>query len=95
MTQISRRPEDIVAQTVGRHHQYPDGFVLFLGTLFAPIQDRDTPGLGFTHKVGDVVSITEAKLGELRNTVRLSTECPPWDFGTGALMRNLAGRGLL
>lgn len=95
MSQISRRPADIVAQTIGAHHQYPDGFMLFLGTLFAPIQDRDTPGQGFTHKVGDTVTISEPSLGELRNTVRLCTECPPWTFGTAALMRNLAGRGLL
>lgn len=95
MTQISRDPEDIVRQTIGRHHQYPDGFMLFLGTLFAPIQDRDEYGQGFTHKVGDVVSISEANLGELRNTVRLSTECPPWTFGTAELMRNLAARSLL
>ena len=95
MSQISRRPADIVAQTIGRHHQYPDGFVLFLGTLFAPIQDRDTKGQGFTHKLGDVVTISEPKLGALINTVRLSTECPEWRFGAGALMRNLAGRGLL
>ncbi|MCR9151787.1 MAG: fumarylacetoacetate hydrolase family protein [Rhodobacteraceae bacterium] len=95
MTQISRRPADIVAQTIGRHHQYPDGFMLFLGTLFAPVQDRDAPGQGFTHKMGDVVTISEPRLGELRNTVRLSTECPEWRFGTGALMRNLAARGLL
>lgn len=95
MTRISRDPADIVAQTIGRHHQYPDGFVLFLGTLFAPIQDRDTPGQGFTHKVGDRVTIAEAELGALVNTVRLSTECPEWTFGTGALMRNLAERGLL
>lgn len=95
MTKISRHPADLAAQTCGRHHQYPDGFFLFLGTLFAPIQDRDNPGQGFTHKVGDVVSISEPHLGELRNTVRLSTECPEWTFGTAALMRNLAGRGLL
>ncbi|MEX5729549.1 fumarylacetoacetate (FAA) hydrolase family protein [Rhodovulum iodosum] len=95
MTKISRRPADIVAQTIGRHHQYPDGFMLFLGTLFAPIQDRGTPGQGFTHKLGDSVTISEPKLGSLRNIVRLSTECPPWEFGTAALMRNLAGRGLL
>lgn len=95
MTQISRRPADIVAQTIGRHHQYPDGIVLFLGTLFAPIQDRDAKGQGFTHKLGDVVTISEPKLGALVNTVRLSTECPEWRFGAGALMRNLAGRGLL
>jgi fumarylacetoacetate (FAA) hydrolase family protein len=95
MTKISRDPESIVAQTIGRHHQYPDGFFLFLGTLFAPIQDRDAPGQGFTHKAGDRVTISEPRLGALRNTVRLSTECPAWTFGTGALMRNLAGRGLL
>lgn len=95
MSKISRKPADIVKQTIGGHHQYPDGFMLFLGTLFAPVQDRDAEGQGFTHKLGDVVSIREEKLGELRNTVRLSTECPPWDFGTGALMRNLGGRGLL
>lgn len=95
MKEISRDPEDLVSQTIGRHHQYPDGFVLFLGTLFAPTEDRDEPGQGFTHKGGDVVTITSAGLGALRNTVRLSTECPEWTFGLAALMRNLAGRGLL
>lgn len=95
MTKISRKPADIVAQTIGRHHQYPDGFFLFLGSLFAPTQDRDTPGQGFTHKTGDVVTISDPQLGALQNTVRLSTECPEWTFGTGALMRNLAQRGLL
>ena len=95
MTKISRDPEAIVAQTIGRHHQYPDGFLLYLGTLFAPTKDRGAPGQGFTHHVGDVVTIAEPRLGALRNTVRLSTECPEWTFGAGALMRNLAGRGLL
>jgi fumarylacetoacetate (FAA) hydrolase family protein len=95
MRAISRDPADLVAQTIGRHHQYPDGLVLFLGTLFAPIQDRDAPGQGFTHHLGDRVTISEPGLGALVNTVRLSTECPEWTFGTGALMRNLAGRGLL
>lgn len=95
MSQISRDPADLVAQTIGRHHQYPDGFMLFLGTLFAPTQDRDTPGGGFTHKLGDVVTISNEKLGALTNTVRLSTECPEWTFGASHLMRNLAGRGLL
>jgi fumarylacetoacetate (FAA) hydrolase family protein len=95
MREISRDPLDLVAQTTGRHHQYPDGFMLFMGTLFAPVEDRDAPGQGFTHKVGDVVTISEPKLGSLRNTVRLSTECPPWTFGTASLMRNLAKRGLL
>ena len=84
-----------MAQTIGRHHQYPDGFMLFLGTLFAPTQDRGTPGGGFTHKLGDVVTISNVKLGALTNTVRLSTECPEWTFGASHLMRNLAGRGLL
>ncbi|WP_309085176.1 fumarylacetoacetate hydrolase family protein [Chelativorans sp.] len=95
MREISRDPLDLVAQTLGRHHQYPDGFVLFLGTLFAPIEDRDAPGQGFTHKTGDIVSISNDRLGVLKNTVRLSTECPEWSFGTAALMRNLAARGLL
>ena len=95
MNQISRKPASIVAQTIGRHHQYPDGFFLFLGTLFAPIQDRDTVGQGFTPKVGDQVVIAEASLGQLQNTVRLSTQCPEWTFGTSALMKNLAKRGLL
>jgi len=95
MTQISRDPESIVRQTIGRHHQYPDGFMLFLGTLFAPIQDRDEPGQGFTHKLGDVVTISEPNLGMLRNIVRLSTEAPEWRIGTAATMRNLAARGLL
>lgn len=95
MKEISRDPADIVAQTIGRHHQYPDGFVLFLGTLFAPTQDRDTPGEGFTHKIGDIVSISAPGFGVLRNRVDLSTNCPEWTFGTAALMRNLAARGLL
>ena len=94
MKEISRDPLDLVSQTIGRHHQYPDGFLLFLGTLFAPVKDRDAPGQGFTHKTGDVVTISTPELGALKNTVRLSTECPPWTFGTGALMRNLAARGL-
>ncbi|MDC9812269.1 fumarylacetoacetate hydrolase family protein [Rhizobium binxianense] len=95
MAQISRDPTDLVKQTVGAHHQYPDGFMLFLGTLFAPTKDRDAPKQGFTHKIGDVVEISSAGLGALVNTVRLSTECPPWTFGISALMRNLAKRGLL
>ena len=95
MSEISRDPLDLVAQTIGSHHQYPDGLVLFMGTLFAPVEDRDVPGQGFTHKVGDVVTIAEPKLGSLRNTVRLSTECPPWTFGAASLMRNLSQRGLL
>ena len=95
MTQISRDPASIVGQTIGAHHQYPDGFFLFLGTMFAPVKDRGAAGQGFTHHMGDRVDIWEDQLGVLSNTVRLSTECPPWRFGTSALMRNLAGRGLL
>ena len=95
MKEISRDPLDLVAQTRGRHHQYPDGFVLFLGTLFAPVEDREAPGQGFTHRIGDVVTISNDRLGALVNTVRLSTECPPWTFGASRLMRNLAARGLL
>ena len=95
MTQISRDPASIVGQTIGAHHQYPDGFFLFLGTMFAPVKDRDAPGQGFTHHMGDRVEIWEDHLGVLSNTVRLSTECPAWTFGTSALMRNLAARGLL
>ncbi len=95
MSKISRDPADLVKQTCGAHHQYPDGFMLFLGTLFAPTQDRDAKNQGFTHKVGDIVEISSAGLGTLANTVRLSTECPPWTFGISALMGNLAKRGLL
>ena len=95
MAEISREPEDLVAQALGRHHQYPDGLMLYLGTLFAPTEDRDVPGEGFTHKVGDRVTIAAPGLGRLVNTVRLSTECRAWTFGIRALMANLAERGLL
>ena len=95
MREISRDPADLVAQTIGRHHQYPDGLMLFLGTMFAPVQDRDGAGQGFTHHGGDVVTISAPGLGALVNTVGLSTEAPEWTFGPGALMRNLAARGLL
>lgn len=95
MSKISRNPADIVNQTIGAHHQYPDGFLLFLGTMFAPTDDRDAPGQGFTHKIGDRVTISTPRLGTLINHVNLSDRLPPWRFGTGALMRNLAKRGLL
>lgn len=95
MREISRDPLDLAAQTHGPHHQYPDGFMLFLGTMFAPVQDRGAAGQGFTHQIGDVVTIAEPRLGALVNTVRLSTQAPPWTFGTAALMRNLAARKLL
>ncbi len=95
MKEISRDPLDLVAQTIGAHHQYPDGFMLFMGTLFAPVEDRDAPGQGFTHKLGDRVTISNDRLGALVNTVRLSTECPRWTFGAARLMRNLAARRLI
>ncbi|AJP72236.1 fumarylacetoacetate hydrolase family protein [Sphingomonas hengshuiensis] len=94
MSQISRDPEDLVRQTLSEH-QYPDGFALFLGTLFAPVQDRDHPGRGFTHKDGDVVAISTPKLGALVNRVTTSKAAAPWTFGIRDLMRNLAARGLL
>jgi fumarylacetoacetate (FAA) hydrolase family protein len=95
MKEISRDPADLVAQTSGKHHQYPDGFMLFLGTMFSPIKDRDAPGAGFTHHLGDVVTIATPSLGALVNTVQLSTEIPPWTFGVRALYQSLAKRGLL
>ncbi len=95
MSKISRDPVALVDATCGTHHQYPDGFALMTGTLFAPTQDRDTPGEGFTHKVGDVVTISTPRLGSLINRVNTADQCPPWAFGTGALMRNLSARGLL
>jgi fumarylacetoacetate (FAA) hydrolase family protein len=94
MSEISRDPQELVRQALSEHH-YPDGFVLFLGTLFAPTQDRDEEGRGFTHKIGDEVRISTPKLGALVNTVTTSRDAPPWTFGTRALMRNLAERGLL
>ncbi|MHB8668018.1 MAG: fumarylacetoacetate hydrolase family protein [Burkholderiales bacterium] len=95
MNKISRDPLDIVTHAWGTHHQYPDGFMLFLGTMFAPVEDRGAPGMGFTHKVGDLVRISTPKLGCLVNRVTTSDKAAPWTFGIGALMRNLAARGLL
>lgn len=91
MREISRDPEELVRQTLSEH-QYPDGFALFLGTLFAPVQDRDEPGRGFTHKVGDVVTIRSDALGTLANTVVTSKDAAPWTYGVRALMRDLAAR---
>ncbi len=95
MSQISRSPQSLVEATIGRHHQYPDGLVLYLGTMFAPVQDRGGAGKGFTHKLGDVVSISTPSLGTLSNRVQLSTECPPWTYGTSHLLRDLGKAGLL
>ncbi|MET3924507.1 fumarylacetoacetate hydrolase family protein [Devosia sp. 2618] len=95
MNQISRTPESLVAATIGGHHQYPDGLVLYLGTMFAPVKDRDGVGKGFTHKLGDVVSISTSELGTLSNTVNLSTKCPPWTYGSSHLLRDLAKAELL
>ena len=94
MSEISRDPTELVRQALSEHH-YPDGFALFLGTLFAPVQDRDEPGKGFTHKLGDEVRISTPGLGSLVNRVSTSRDTPPWHFGVRALMRNLAARGLL
>ncbi len=93
--EISRDPADIVGQTINAHHRYPDGFVLFLGTMFAPVKDRDAPGRGFTHKTGDIVTIATPELGALANRVMPTDEAEPWNFGIADLMRNLSKRGLI
>jgi fumarylacetoacetate (FAA) hydrolase family protein len=95
MAKISRDPLDLVTHATGKVHQYPDGMMLFLGTMFAPTQDRDRPGLGFTHKRGDLVTIATPSLGALVNRVSTSDAIPPWTFGTSALMQNLRARRLL
>ncbi len=95
MSEIARDPEALVREMMGRSHQYPDGAVLYLGTMFAPTEDRGEPGMGFTHKVGDIVTISTPALGSLSNRMTLSDRAQPWTFGAGALMRNLAKRGLL
>ncbi len=95
MKRISRDPQDLTDQTFNDTHQYPDGFMLFLGTLFAPNDDRGEPGCGFTHRVGDIVTIRSPQLGALRNRVNTSDKVKPWRFGLRALMANLAARGLL
>jgi fumarylacetoacetate (FAA) hydrolase family protein len=92
LSQISRDPLDLVGQAMGKYHQYPDGMLLFLGTMFAPTQDRHGPGQGFTHVVGDVVSISTPQLGALVNQVSTSDQAPAWTYGVGALMRDLAKR---
>jgi fumarylacetoacetate (FAA) hydrolase family protein len=95
MAEISRDPAELARQLIGPNHDYPDGAVLFCGTMFAPIADRGAPGKGFTHKPGDLVTVSAAKLGKLVNRMRHAHECPRWTFGAAALMRNLAQRGLL
>lgn len=95
LSEISREPADLVGQAINAHHRYPDGLVLFLGTLFAPVEDRYEKGKGFTHATNDVVRIACDELGALVNRVRPTDQCEPWTFGAGDLMRNLARRGLI
>jgi fumarylacetoacetate (FAA) hydrolase family protein len=94
MAQISRDPLDIVVHAMGAHHQYPDGMMLFLGTMFAPTQDRHEPGSGFTHEVGDVVTISSRRLGALVNQVNHSDRIAPWTFGVSALITSICERRL-
>jgi fumarylacetoacetate (FAA) hydrolase family protein len=95
MAEISRSPEELVAAAMGPHHQYPDGIALYLGTMFVPSKDRGEKGKGFTHKVGDIVTISTEKLGALVNRVRLSPDCPHWAYGASHLMRDLAKAKLI
>jgi fumarylacetoacetate (FAA) hydrolase family protein len=95
MARIARDPVDLAGQLLNAHHAFPDGAALFLGTMFAPVEDRDAPGKGFTHKTGDIVTIATPKLGRLVNRIRPTDACERWTFGTSALMRNLAKRDLI
>ncbi len=95
MREIARDPADLVGQLIGKTHQYPDGAILYLGTMFAPSEDRGEPGMGFTHKVGDIVTIHAEPLGALSNMMTTSDQAPPWTFGVADLMRNLAKRKLI
>ena len=95
MRRTSCDPADLVAAMINPHHQYPDGAVLYLGTVFAPVKDRGAEGKGFTHHAGDIVTVATPKLGALTNRVRLTSDCAPWTFGIGALMANLSARGML
>jgi fumarylacetoacetate (FAA) hydrolase family protein len=95
LARISRDPLELVGHAIGDHHQYPDGLMLFTGTEFAPTEDRDEPGMGFTHRLGDVVRISSPRLGTLVNRVTHAESAPAWTFGVRALMANLAARGLL
>ncbi len=95
MREIARDPADLVSELIGKTHQYPDGAVLYLGTMFAPTEDRGAPGMGFTHKAGDVVTISTPTLGRLTNRMVMADKAHPWTFGTASLMRNLAKRGVM
>ena len=95
LSEIARDPAELVAEMFGKVHQYPDGAVLYLGTMFAPVEDRGAKGMGFTHKPGDIVTIHADALGSLTNRMTTSDKAPPWTFGVAELMRNLARRGLL
>ena len=95
MREIARDPADLVSELIGKTHQYPDGAVLYLGTMFAPTEDRGAPGMGFTHKAGDVVTISTPTLGRLTNRMVMADKAHPWTFGASALLRNLAKRGLM
>jgi len=95
LAQISRDPLELAAQTLNRNHQYPDGLALFMGTAFAPVQDRDEPGHGFTHKLGDVVTVRSPTLGALSNRINYCDRIAAWTFGLSQLMRNLSARGLI
>lgn len=95
MAEISRSPKELIAAAMGPHHQYPDGIVLYLGTMFVPSKDRGVAGQGFTHHIGDIVTISSEKFGALVNRVLLSPDCPPWTYGVRALMKDLAAAGLV
>ena len=95
MAEISRSPEELVAAAMGPHHQYPDGVALYLGTMFVPSKDRGEKGKGFTHRIGDIVTISSEKFGALANRVRLSPDCPRWTYGASHLMRDLARANLI
>ena len=91
---LSRTFERLVEATLGDHHQYPDGCVILTGTLFAPTQDRDVPGDGFTHRHGDVVTIANPRLGRLVSTVGPTEQLTPWTYGVRQLVADLSAAGL-
>lgn len=95
MSEIARDPAELVGQLIGKTHQYPDGAILYLGTMFAPTKDRGAPGMGFTHHIGDIVTVSTPTLGALTNRMVHASTAPPWTFGARALMHNLAKRGVL